>query len=129
MFRNTKFSLEIAERAAELISLGQVTDLITNYRLHDKIGTCTRLHRVLSVYFMMRFRSKMFRKQRQITLQINYIHHSTSKLYFLYNGFAQRETLIVTGDNSYIAGHIIAIALDKAYNFRGTVRSEYSVAK
>lgn len=63
----------------------------------------------------------MSQKQRQTTLKIHFIHHSTLKLYFLYNGFAQRADSSCHWDNSYIAGHIIAIAVDKAYNFRGTV--------
>ncbi|KAK3356587.1 hypothetical protein B0T25DRAFT_537016 [Lasiosphaeria hispida] len=39
------------------------------------------------------------------------------------------QTIIVTGANSYVAGHIIKLALEKGYYVRGTVRSESSTAK
>jgi NADPH-dependent methylglyoxal reductase len=38
------------------------------------------------------------------------------------------QTLLVTGANSYVASHIIKLALEKGYNVRGTVRSERSTA-
>lgn len=39
------------------------------------------------------------------------------------------QTILVTGANSYVAGHIIKVALEKGYHVRGTVRSESSTAK
>ena len=39
------------------------------------------------------------------------------------------QTIIVTGANSYVAGHVIRVALEKGYHVRGTVRSEASAAK
>ncbi|KAK0702174.1 hypothetical protein B0H67DRAFT_595244 [Lasiosphaeris hirsuta] len=39
------------------------------------------------------------------------------------------QTILVTGANSYVAGHIIKLALEKGYYVRGTVRSESSTAK
>ncbi|KAK0643276.1 hypothetical protein B0T16DRAFT_415616 [Cercophora newfieldiana] len=38
------------------------------------------------------------------------------------------QTILVTGANSYVASHIIKLALDKGYYVRGTVRSERSTA-
>lgn len=39
------------------------------------------------------------------------------------------QTLLITGANSFVGGHIIQNALEKGYNVRGTVRSESSAAK
>lgn len=39
------------------------------------------------------------------------------------------QTLLVTGANSFVAGPIIKLALEKGYHVRGTVRSEVSTAK
>ena len=39
------------------------------------------------------------------------------------------QTILVTGANSYVAGHVIRVALEKGYHVRGTVRSEGSTAK
>lgn len=39
------------------------------------------------------------------------------------------QTLLVTGANSFVAGHIIQVALKRGYNVRGTVRSETAAAK
>ena len=36
------------------------------------------------------------------------------------------QTLLVTGANSYVASHIIKLALEQGYHIRGTVRSESS---
>jgi len=38
------------------------------------------------------------------------------------------QTILLTGANSYVASHIIKLALDKGYYVRGTVRSEHSTA-
>ncbi|KAK0745740.1 hypothetical protein B0T18DRAFT_410084 [Schizothecium vesticola] len=38
------------------------------------------------------------------------------------------QTLLITGANSYVAAHIINVALKKGYHVRGTVRSESSTA-
>lgn len=38
------------------------------------------------------------------------------------------QTLLITGANSYVAGHVIKVALEKGYHVRGTVRSEASTA-
>jgi nucleoside-diphosphate-sugar epimerase len=40
-----------------------------------------------------------------------------------------KQTILVTGANSFVAGHIIKLALEKGYHVRGTVRSEASTAK
>ncbi|KAG7292034.1 hypothetical protein NEMBOFW57_002065 [Staphylotrichum longicolle] len=39
------------------------------------------------------------------------------------------QTLLVTGANSFVAGPIVKLALEKGYHVRGTVRSEASTAK
>lgn len=39
------------------------------------------------------------------------------------------QTLLITGANSFVGGHIISLALNKGYHVRGTVRSEASAAK
>ncbi|KAJ9149267.1 NAD-dependent epimerase dehydratase [Pleurostoma richardsiae] len=39
------------------------------------------------------------------------------------------QTLLVTGANGYVAGHIIKLALEKGYKVRGTVRSDASIPK
>ena len=39
------------------------------------------------------------------------------------------QTILVTGANSFVAGHIIKVALEKGYHVRGTVRSERSTAQ
>ncbi|KAK3943550.1 hypothetical protein QBC46DRAFT_377374 [Diplogelasinospora grovesii] len=40
-----------------------------------------------------------------------------------------QQTLLVTGANSFVAGHIIKLALEKGYNVRGTVRTEAAAEK
>lgn len=50
-------------------------------------------------------------------------------IFFLNMASPSKQTLIVTGANSYIAGHIIGQALDKGYNVRGTVRSDATASK
>ena len=39
------------------------------------------------------------------------------------------QTLLITGANSFVGGHIITEALSRGYNVRGTARSESSIAK
>jgi NADPH-dependent methylglyoxal reductase len=39
------------------------------------------------------------------------------------------ETILITGANGYVAGGIVKVALEKAYNVRCTARSECSIAK
>jgi nucleoside-diphosphate-sugar epimerase len=39
------------------------------------------------------------------------------------------QTILITGANSFVAGHVIKAALDKGYHVRGTVRSEASTTQ
>lgn len=39
------------------------------------------------------------------------------------------QTLLVTGANGFVAGHIIKVALEKGYNVKGAVRTDSSAAQ